>query len=83
MNIKKHFKKLILILVLLLLFNFCYPKSVKAWNPGGDILAAPAKILYMLEEGILKFINDIFVNKANRAESSTVIQADGSSQKQL
>ena len=42
MNIKKHFKKFIVVLVLLILFNFCSPKIVHA-GLVEDITAAPAK----------------------------------------
>lgn len=56
-------KKFILILVLLLLFDFIYPKNVHAMLGMDDLEALPARILYMLEEGILSFTNDIFTRK--------------------
>ena len=66
MNIKKHFKKFILVLVLLMIVDFCIPKNVHAWIEGEDIIAAPAKIFLMAEEGILKFLNNIFVKEELR-----------------
>ena len=63
MNIRKHFKKFILVLVLLMIVDFCIPKNVHAWIEGEDIIAAPAKIFLMAEEGILKFLNNIFVKE--------------------
>lgn len=66
-NTKKS-KKFILILVLLILFSFCYPKNVKA-KLVDDIVAAPAKIFWILEEGIIKFLNNLFVNTINETNS--------------
>ena len=63
-NTKKS-KKFILILVLLLLFNFLWPKNIKA-GFGEDITAAPAKIFWMIEEGVMIFLNNLFVNPDNR-----------------
>ncbi len=74
----KKFKKFILILVLLILFNFCFPKSVHAlWLD--DIVAAPAFIFYELEKGVLKFLNNIFANEDYQAntEDGIVENADG------
>lgn len=66
-NTKKS-KKFILILVLLILFSFCYPKNVKAWFEGEDIVAAPAKIFWLIEEGVLTFLNNLFTNEDNSTE---------------
>lgn len=66
-NTKKS-KKFILILVLLILFSFCYPKNVKA-GLVDDIVAAPAKIFWVLEEGILKFLNNVFTNEENDTDT--------------
>lgn len=49
MKHKKISQKLILVLVLLILFNFFYPKRVSAWISWEDIAAAPARIIYILE----------------------------------
>lgn len=49
MKHKKISQKLILVLVLLLLFNFFYPKRVSAWITFEDIVAAPAWLFYKLE----------------------------------
>ncbi len=52
MKHKKISQKLILVLVLLILFNFMYPKRVAAdifgvsWE---DIIAIPARIFYFIE----------------------------------
>ena len=52
MNINKHFKRFTIIIILLLLFGFCFPKPVNA-GLIEDITAAPAKIFWLMEEGIL------------------------------
>ena len=52
-------KKFILILVFLILTIFCYPKSVKA-ALAEDIIAAPAKMFWAVERGLLTFINNTF-----------------------
>ena len=52
-------KKFIIALVMLILFNFCYPKDVKAFEIE-DIVAAPARIFWMIEKGVLIFLNNIF-----------------------
>lgn len=70
-NTKKS-KKFILVLVLLMLFSFCYPKNVNAALGGDDLIALPAKIFYMVEEGVLKFINNIFTSKEYHAKTTTV-----------
>ena len=64
-NIQKNAKKFILVLVLLVLFNFCCPKKVNA-GLVEDITAAPAKIFWLIEEGVLKFLNDLFVNEEHK-----------------
>lgn len=59
-NTKKT-KKFILILVVLLLFNFCCPKTVNA-DLGDDIVAAPAKIFWAIADGVLRFLNNLFTS---------------------
>lgn len=62
MNIyTKKTKKFILILVLLILFNFCYPKQVKAIDFGGNI----SSFFFWMEEGIIGLINELFCDKAH------------------
>lgn len=60
-NTKKR-KKIIIILIILILTNFLYPKVVKA-ELLEDLEALPAKILFALEKGILRFLNDIFTSE--------------------
>ena len=66
-------KKFIIALVVLVLFNFCYPKDVKAWNFIDDIVAAPAKIFWLIEEGILLFLNNIFCDSDHKSDSTETI----------
>ena len=54
-NTKKS-KKFILILVLLMLFNFVYPKQVKAIDFAGNI----SSFFFLLERGVITFLNNIF-----------------------
>lgn len=64
-------KKFILILVVLLLFNFCFPKTVKAgWIDDllDHIAALPARIVWWIEEGILILLNDIFSDSDAQVE---------------
>ena len=64
-------KKFIIILVLLILFNFSCPKTVRAgwWDDVKDALAIlPARILYMIEIGLLEFANNIFVKDSYKAD---------------
>lgn len=62
MNIyTKKTKKFILVLVLLMLFNFCYPKQVKAIDFGGNI----SSFFFWVEEGIIGLINELFCDKAH------------------
>lgn len=58
----KKYKKFIIILIALLLFNFFNPKPVKALIELEDFAALPAKILLFMEKGILKILNNIFCN---------------------
>ena len=64
-NTKKQ-KKFIITLVILILFSFGCPKSVKAFDTN-DIIAAPARIFWMIERGLLTFLNNIFANEENKA----------------
>lgn len=76
MNIRKHFKKFIVVLVLLILFNFCIPKIVHA-GLVEDITAAPAKIFWLMEEGILFWLNNTFTSDDYKAKSTREIDSDG------
>lgn len=69
-NVKKG-KKLILVLVLLLLFNFCFPKRAEAAIELEDFPAIPAQILYVLEKGVLKYLNNLFTNE-NHHTTTTI-----------
>ena len=66
MNINKHFKKFVVALLLIVLFNFCFPKATHAWileDLKREIVAAPAKIFWMAEKGILIFLNNTFTKE--------------------
>lgn len=69
-NVKKG-RKLILILVLLMLFNFCFPKRAEAMLELEDFPAIPAQILYVLEKGVLKYLNNLFTNE-NHHTTTTI-----------
>ena len=67
MKIKKHFKKLIIVLVVLMLFNFCCPQSVKARGfLGIDIPGAFSDLIFWVEKGIIRILNDIFSDEAHK-----------------
>lgn len=74
MNIKKHFKKFILVFVVLILFNFCCPKRVHALELVEDLLALPARILFWMEKGVLTVMNDIFANDDHKAREDTEVE---------
>ena len=63
----KKTKKFILILIIITCFSFCYPKNVNAWFEMEDVVAAPAKIFWLIERGIFTFLNNIFTNPENAA----------------
>ena len=67
MNIytNKKTKKFIIVLVMLTLFSFCYPKNVNA-NFWDDLSGGCARVVWDLESGILKFLNNIFTNDNNK-----------------
>ena len=75
MKHKKISQKLILVLVLLILFNFFYPKRVSAdifgisWN---DILSIPARIAIFLENGIIWGINVLLTPNSSSSTSNVV-----------
>ena len=59
--IQRHSKKLILVLVLLILFNFCCPMAVKARGfLGIDIPGDVAGLFYWIERGVFALLNTIF-----------------------
>ena len=62
-NTKKT-KKFILILVLLMLFNFVYPKQVKAIDFVGNI----SDFFFLLERGVITFLNNIFCDKEHNLD---------------
>ena len=76
MNIQKNAKKFILVLVLLILFNFCYPKKVNAALGWDDIVAAPAAIFYALEKGLLITANNWFT-KDEYHSTTTISDVEG------
>ena len=57
-NTKKT-KKFILVLVLLMLFNFSFPKQVKAIDFAGNI----SSFVFLLERGLIGFLNNLFCDK--------------------
>jgi len=66
----KIVKKLIIALVVLILFNFCYPKNVKASvEIFEDIIAAPAAIFWLIEKNVFIFLNDIFTSERYNAQN--------------
>ena len=73
MNIyTKKFKKLILALVVLMLFSFCFPKNVNAIIGLDDLEALPLRIFWGVEQGVLTFFNNIFTNERNRTTETIV-----------
>lgn len=56
MNVLKHTKKIILVIVIIMLFNFCCPKVVRA---GTDVMEKAFKLLVELFFGIFQEIQDI------------------------
>ena len=60
-NTKKT-KKFILVLVLLMLFHFCYPKQVKAFDFGGNI----SEFFFLVEKGVISFLNNIFCDEQHK-----------------
>lgn len=58
----KKLKKIIIILVFLILFNFCCPKIVKAGSIGNWILIGVADLFYTIVDGLQNIINDIFID---------------------
>lgn len=54
-------KKLIIVLVFLTLFNFCYPKTVKAGDTVDYIIVGAGNLFFGIFDGILKIANRIFV----------------------
>ena len=74
MNIGKHFKKFIVVLVLLILFNFCIPKTVHA-GLVEDITAAPAKIFWLMQRGVLVWMNNVFTE--DRLDAHNEVDASG------
>ena len=60
-NTKKT-KKFILVLVLLILFNFAYPKQVKAFDFMGNI----SSFFFLVERGVIGLINNIFCDEQHK-----------------
>lgn len=54
-------KKLIIVLVFLTLFNFCYPKTVKAGDTVDYIIVGAGNLFFGIFDGILKIANRMFV----------------------
>jgi len=61
----KTTKKIIIVLVAFILINFCYPQNVHAAFEMEDIVAAPAKMFWAIEKGLLKLLNNMFTTGAN------------------
>ena len=77
MNKKKISSKIVITLMLvILLFNFIFPVKVHAGlfeKIAKEIQAAPAKIFWWMEQGILTTLNNMFTNEANNAHESNTI----------
>ena len=54
-------KKLIIVLAFLTLFNFCYPKTVKAGDTVDYIIVGAGNLFFGIFDGILKIANRMFV----------------------
>ena len=75
MNINKHFKKIVVVLLLIVLFNFCCPKPVHAWGLQdllNEILAIPAKIFWFIEKGVLVSLNNMFTEDSKDATTENL-----------
>lgn len=68
-------KKFILIIVFLLLFNFCFARPVHGIN-NDDIVAAPCKILYIIESSILKLLNNIFCDQERQSDGTIYVSPE-------
>ena len=70
-NTKKS-KKIFIVLILLLLFNFTCPKPTKAagWDIDERIIVTIEKLFFWIFDGIQEILNELFVDDAHRATES-------------
>lgn len=79
MNVFKNTKmqkKFIFLIILLMIFSFCYPKQVHAGNLKSEIAIAPCKLIYQMEWGILKFMNNIFCDQDHHADKGIYLSPE-------
>lgn len=72
----KTMKKFILVIIFLILFNVCYPKQVHAVLEWEDVVAAPCKIIFMIESGILEFLDNIFCDKEHQQQDTQYVSPE-------
>ena len=69
-------KKLIIVLVFLTVFNFCYPRTVKAalttQEISNTVLTAAAKLFYSIFDGIISTANKIFIGQDTSQTENTI-----------
>ena len=67
-NTKKS-KKIFIVLILLLLFNFSCPKTIKAagWDVDERIIVTIEKLFFWIFDGIQEILNEIFLDDAHEA----------------
>ena len=67
----KSFKQFILVLVLLILFNFICPHGLYAGAMMDNVKEATLKIPLYIESGVVAFLNNIFVDDDKKTSSQT------------
>lgn len=78
MKVFKHTnqsKKLILVIVCIMLFSFCCPKPVQAFELE-HIVMAPCHLLYWLPKGLLDFFNDIFCDDTHQNKNTIYLSPE-------
>lgn len=66
MNVLKNtniYKKIFLFMLIIIMVNVFYPLSSNASELGGKMMVGVGNLFYGIEDGILKIINSIFVDK--------------------
>ncbi len=74
-NHTKQSKKLILVIVCIMLFSFCCPTKVHA-GLTDDLAAAPCHMIYMMERGILDFLNWIFCDDEHQDDGTVYVSPE-------
>lgn len=72
----KKFKKLIIVLVFLILFNFCFPQTVKAGDIVNNIVLGTARLFFSIFDGVLRIANRIFIGTADTTSSADLTEAN-------